>query len=163
MLVLDWPWWVGLFLLLGLVGMWHCGLSSSGRSCIKKKEQQFVSQIIEQDEALYKIPQGGRDRSQVTELQDRFKEAVDALEGLPSEEAGQPALCAAVVHGHRRERLGQDHRHQERQARQPLCRDDPDLGAFRHKELRLVVLRAGRHHRHGRPVCHSRGRGPGQG
>ena len=52
-LVLNWPWWVGLFLLLGVIGV-GVAVYLIKQILIKRKEQKFVSQIVEQDEAYLK-------------------------------------------------------------------------------------------------------------
>jgi len=46
---IGWPWWVGFFLLLGLIGI-GLGLIYVKKLLLRKREQKFVSQIIEQDD-----------------------------------------------------------------------------------------------------------------
>jgi len=87
-LVLNWPWWVGLFLLLGVVGM---GIAAYlvKKILVKRKEQLFVSQIVEQDEA-YLNSLKADERKQFADLQSRFREAVDALKGSHLRKLGNP-------------------------------------------------------------------------
>ena len=49
-LVLNWPWWVGLFLILFVIGI-GIAVYLIKQILIKRREQKFVSQIIEQDNA----------------------------------------------------------------------------------------------------------------
>lgn len=87
-LVLNWPWWVGLFLLLGVVGM---GIAAYliKHILMKKREQKFVSQIVEQDEAYLKSLKAD-ELKHFTDLQSRFKEAIDALKGSHLKKLGNP-------------------------------------------------------------------------
>lgn len=87
-LVLNWPWWVGFFILLGLVGI-GIGVYLLRQVLVKKKEQQFVSRIIEQNEADMKAMKED-ERKHVTELQERFREAVAALKGSHLKKQGNP-------------------------------------------------------------------------
>jgi type VI secretion system protein ImpL len=87
-LALDWPWWVGLFILLGLVGLWIAFLFFK-KLWARKREQQFVQQIIEQDESQLK-QLAERDRAEGKELQDRWKEAIDALKSSHLKRLGNP-------------------------------------------------------------------------
>lgn len=76
-LSMDWPWWVGIFLLLGLVGLW-IGVLFIRKILLRRKEQQFVGQVIAQDD--YRIKSvSGKEREELQELQDRWKEAIGAL------------------------------------------------------------------------------------
>jgi type VI secretion system protein ImpL len=87
-LVLNWPWWVGFFLLLGLAGIGIAGYLIR-QIWIKKKEQQFVSQIVEQDEVYIKSLKED-EKKNVTDLQARFTEAVAALKGSHLKKLGNP-------------------------------------------------------------------------
>lgn len=46
-LLLDWPWWVGFFVLLGIIGL-GIALLFLKKIWARRREQQFVHQIIEQ-------------------------------------------------------------------------------------------------------------------
>jgi type VI secretion system protein ImpL len=87
-LVLNWPWWVGLFLLLGVMG---AGIAAYliKQILMKKREEKFVSQLVEQDEAYLKSLKADELR-QFTDLQSRFKEAIDALKGSSLKKLGNP-------------------------------------------------------------------------
>ena len=87
-LFIDWPWWVGLFILLGLVGL-GLGLVFIRKIWLRRREQQFVDQIIEQDDSYLKT-MGYKDRERSQELQDRWKEAMDALRGSHLKKYGNP-------------------------------------------------------------------------
>jgi type VI secretion system protein ImpL len=85
---LDWPWWVGFFLLLILVGL-GIGVFLLRKIWLRRREQQFVQQVIEQDEAHLKtLTEKERDASK--ELQDRWKEAIDALRHSHLRKYGNP-------------------------------------------------------------------------
>jgi len=87
-LVLDWPWWVGFFILIGLVGLSIAAylLQQIWR---KKREQLFVSEITEQDEAYRKTLQES-ERKNLDEVQARFTEAVAALKRSHLKKLGNP-------------------------------------------------------------------------
>jgi len=87
-LVLNWPWWVGLFLLLGVAGLGVAGYLIK-QILTKRKEQRFVSQIIEQDEASLRSMKN-EDRQHLQDLQERFREAVAALKGSHLKKLGNP-------------------------------------------------------------------------
>lgn len=86
--VLMWPWWVGLIVLFGLVGI-VCGLLFLRKLWLRRREQQFVDKIINQDEArLRNLKQTEREQSK--DLQDRWKEAIQALRSSHLKRLGNP-------------------------------------------------------------------------
>lgn len=87
-LVMDWPWWVGFFLLLGIAG---AGIGSLflKKILLRRKEQMFVSQVIAQDEARLKSLQG-KEKTEHTEIQNKWKEAVEALKRSHLKKQGNP-------------------------------------------------------------------------
>ncbi len=87
-LSLDWPWWVGFIFLLILVGLGIGGLFLR-RILLKRKEQRFVQQVIEQDEAQLKTLTG-KEKDELKEIQDRWKEAVEALRRSHLKKYGNP-------------------------------------------------------------------------
>jgi type VI secretion system protein ImpL len=87
-LVLDWPWWVGFFILLGLVGI-GIAVYLIKQLLHKKKEQRFVSQVIEQDEASMRSMKDD-EKQHLADLQGRFREAVAALKGSHLKKLGNP-------------------------------------------------------------------------
>jgi len=86
--LLDWPWWVGLFLLLGLLGLGIAYLFLR-KLFLRRREQRFVQQVIEQDEAHQKSL-AGKEREELKDLQDRWKEAVETLRRSPLRKYGNP-------------------------------------------------------------------------
>jgi len=87
-LSLDWPWWVGFFVLLGLLGV-GLSLVFFRKIWLRRREQDFVQEIIAQDDSYVKSL-GDKDRGQSKELQDRWKEAMDALRHSHLRKYGNP-------------------------------------------------------------------------
>jgi type VI secretion system protein ImpL len=87
-LSLDWPWWVGLFLLLALAGM-GIGIVFLKKLWFRRREQKFVQQVIAQDEAHLKTLKG-KEIDESKELQARWKEAVEALRRSHLRKYGNP-------------------------------------------------------------------------
>ncbi len=84
----GWPWWVGIFLIIGLIGVGLVGIIIK-KVLLKKKEQEFVSQIIEQDNAYIQSLKAD-EKKHVSELQEKWKEAVDALKSSHLKKQGNP-------------------------------------------------------------------------
>ncbi|RPJ04401.1 MAG: type VI secretion system protein ImpL, partial [Deltaproteobacteria bacterium] len=87
-LSLDWPWWVGIFILLFLAGL-GIGFLFLRRIWLRRREQQFVDQVIEQDASRMKAL-AGKERDDLKDLQDRWKEAVEALRRSHLRKQGNP-------------------------------------------------------------------------
>jgi type VI secretion system protein ImpL len=87
-LALNWPWWVGIFLLLILMGL-GVGFLFIRKLMLRRKEQQFVQQVIEQDESQLKNL-SGKEKDDLKELQERWKEAVEALRRSHLRKQGNP-------------------------------------------------------------------------
>ncbi|MFA7061504.1 MAG: type VI secretion protein IcmF/TssM N-terminal domain-containing protein [Pedobacter sp.] len=87
-LVLDWPWWVGGFILLCIVGLCFGGFFLK-KILLRRKEQKFVQQVIADDESHLKKLQG-KERDEYQDLQNRWKEAVDTLRGSHLKKQGNP-------------------------------------------------------------------------
>lgn len=86
--LMDWPWWVGIFLLLGVIGL-VIGALFLKKLLKRRNEQQFVQQVIEQDESrLKKLSQ--QERDELKELQDKWKEAVETLRRSHLKKHGNP-------------------------------------------------------------------------
>ncbi|MGQ9695124.1 MAG: type VI secretion protein IcmF/TssM N-terminal domain-containing protein [Thermodesulfobacteriota bacterium] len=85
---LDWPWWVGIFLLLVLLGI-GIGLLFLRKILHRRREQKFVQQVIEQDEAHLKSL-AGKEREDLKELQNRWKEAIETLRRSHLRKYGNP-------------------------------------------------------------------------
>jgi type VI secretion system protein ImpL len=87
-LLLNWPWWVGLFLLLILIGL-GIGVLFLRKILLKRREEQFVQQVIEQDESHLKT-MSGKEKDDLKELQNRWKEAIEALRKSHLRKYGNP-------------------------------------------------------------------------
>ncbi len=85
---LDWPWWTGLFILLGLAGL-VMGLFLLKKIMSRRREQHFVNQIVEQDNRRLK-GLSDKERQQSKALQERWKEAVDTLRRSHLRKYGNP-------------------------------------------------------------------------
>lgn len=87
-LLLNWPWWVGLFLLLILIGL-GIGFLFLRKIWLRRREEKFVQQVIEQDESHLKTV-SGKEKDDLQELQNRWKEAIHALRGSHLRKFGNP-------------------------------------------------------------------------
>ena len=87
-LVLDWPWWVGFFLLLLLGGLW-LGCRFLRKLWKRRREENFVSDMTEQDMARMRAVSDS-DKTQMKELHDRWKEAVEKLRASHLKKLGNP-------------------------------------------------------------------------
>lgn len=85
---LNWPWWVGIFLLLILLGL-GLGLLFLRKIWHRRREQKFVQQVIEQDEAHLKSLTG-KEREELKEIQNRWKEAIETLRRSHLRKYGNP-------------------------------------------------------------------------
>lgn len=86
--IMSWPWWVGLFLLLCLVGI-GVGFLFVRKILQRRKEQNFVQDVIEQDTSQVKA-MSSAEQSQMLEIQQRWKEAVDTLKRSHLKKQGNP-------------------------------------------------------------------------
>ncbi len=84
----GWPWWVGFFVLIGIVGIW-IGLIFIKKLFLRRREQHFVQQVIEQDQSRMQS-MSARDRDQLQGLQDRWKEAIQTLRQSHLKKRGNP-------------------------------------------------------------------------
>lgn len=87
-LLLNWPWWMGFFLLLFLLGLGIVFLFLR-KIWLKRREERFVQQVIEQDESNLKALTG-KEKDDLKELQLRWKEAVEALRRSHLRKYGNP-------------------------------------------------------------------------
>ena len=87
-LFLGWPWWVGFCVLIGLAGL-AVGIVFLKKLFQRKREQQFVQQVIHQ-EAAYVATMADKDKERSQELQARWKEAMDALRNSHLKKMGNP-------------------------------------------------------------------------
>jgi type VI secretion system protein ImpL len=87
-LILDWPWWVGFFLLLLLAGV-GLGCYFLRKMWRRRREENFVSDMAEQDAACIRAL-SAKEKSKLKELQDRWKNAVDRLRKSHLRKLGNP-------------------------------------------------------------------------
>ncbi len=87
-LVLNWPWWVAMFLLV-LLAAGVVGWFIVRKLMARRREQAFVSEVISQDEAYLKSL-SGKEKEEQSELQQRWKEAVETLKKSHLREKGNP-------------------------------------------------------------------------
>ena len=76
-LLMGWPWWVALFLLLLVAGLVIGGVIL-WKLWAKRREQRFVQEVLDQDESRMKA-MSAKERDDQQELQERWKEAVGTL------------------------------------------------------------------------------------
>ncbi len=84
----KWPWWVGIFVLIGFAGIW-VGVIFLKKLLVKKREQDFVSQVIEQDQSKLAMLEG-KEKERQKELQEKWKEAITALKKSHLKKQGNP-------------------------------------------------------------------------
>jgi len=87
-LFVGWPWWVALFLLLLLAGFF-VGVIFLRKLWLRKRERNFVREISEEDSARLKALSAG-ENSEVRELRDRWKKAIDTLRKSHLKKQGNP-------------------------------------------------------------------------
>lgn len=87
-LVFDWPWWVGLCLLLLLTGLALGGFFLR-KIWLRRREQNFVNDLSEQDLARAKAL-SQQEKSELGTLQDRWKSAVETLRNSHLKKLGNP-------------------------------------------------------------------------
>lgn len=87
-LLIGWPWWVGFFVLLGLVGL-ALGGWVLRKFLKRRREQRFIHQIVAQDEAA-RAQLAPKEQDVAKELQARWKEAVEALRKSHLRKYGNP-------------------------------------------------------------------------
>ena len=87
-LSLGWPLWTGVFILIGLFGIFLAVIFFK-KLWLRRREERFVNQVINQDQA-YIQTLGEKDRKNSKELQDRWKEAVDTLRKSHLRKYGNP-------------------------------------------------------------------------
>ena len=85
---IGWPWWVGFFILMGLLGI-GVGIVFLKKVLGRRREQRFVNQVIEQDQHYLKSL-GDKERKSSQELQDRWKEAMETLRKSHLRKYGNP-------------------------------------------------------------------------
>lgn len=87
-LVFDWPWWVGLFLLLLLTGLTLGGFFLY-KIWLRRREQNFVNDLSEQDLAKAKAL-SQQEKNELNSLQDRWKSAIGTVRNSHLKKLGNP-------------------------------------------------------------------------
>lgn len=87
-LSLDWPWWVAFFILMAIVGL-YIGFLFLRKIWLRRREQNFVQEVISQDEYHLNTLKG-KEKDELKELQDKWKEAVEALRRSHLRKYGNP-------------------------------------------------------------------------
>jgi len=85
---IGWSWWVGVFILMGLLGL-ALGAVLLKKTWIRRREQRFVQQVIQQDED-YHATLSDRDKEGARELQEKWKQAMAALRRSHLKKYGNP-------------------------------------------------------------------------
>jgi type VI secretion system protein ImpL len=85
---MSWPWWLGLFFLIGFAGLSLVWIFIR-KLLLRRREQHFVHQVIQQDEA-YLQGIGNADQEGQRELQARWQEAIDTLKASHLSKYGNP-------------------------------------------------------------------------
>lgn len=86
--VLSWPWWVGFFLLLLLVGMVF-GLVFARKLWSRRQEQNFVRDISDQDMARLRAV-SEKEMSEMKDLQEKWRAAIDTVRKSHLKKQGNP-------------------------------------------------------------------------
>lgn len=84
----GWPWWVGVAMLVGILGIW-VGILFVKRSFLRRREKEFVRRVIAQDQAAIQTAPL-HERQQLMELQEDWKKAVEQLLGSNLRKKGNP-------------------------------------------------------------------------
>ena len=87
-LLMQWPWWVALFLLLLVAGLVIGGITL-WKVWARRREQRFVQEVLDQDESRMKA-MSAKERDDQRELQERWKEAVGTLRKSHLKKQGNP-------------------------------------------------------------------------
>lgn len=87
-LIFNWPWWVGIFLALLIAGLAVGGFFLR-KIWLRRREQNFVNDMSEQDLAAAKAL-STRERSDIKDLQGRWKSAVETLRTSHLKKLGNP-------------------------------------------------------------------------
>ena len=85
---LNWEWWVGLLILTGLLSLLLGGIFLK-KIWLRRREQRFIHQVIEQDESYLKTL-SDNEMGSSKEIQERWKEAIDTLRRSHLKKRGNP-------------------------------------------------------------------------
>jgi len=84
---MQWPWWVASFFLLGYAGLYLSWIFIR-KLLLRRREQNFVHQVIEQDDAYIKGMESGQEG--LRELQGCWQEAIETLKSSHLNKQGNP-------------------------------------------------------------------------
>lgn len=87
-LMAGWPWWVGFFFLIGILGV-VLFIVFIKKLLARRSEKQFVQKVIAEDESRIRS-MGKNQQANSRELQERWKEAVSALRKSHLKKFGNP-------------------------------------------------------------------------
>lgn len=87
-LLLDWPWWTGFFFVLFFLGV-ALGIYLIRKMLLRRREKQFVDQIVSQDDMLLK-GMADKEREQSQQLQASWTEAINTLKSSHLKKLGNP-------------------------------------------------------------------------
>ncbi len=87
-LMAGWPWWVGFFFLIGILGIFLFVVFIK-KLLARRSEKNFVHQVIAEDDSRIKSMDKGQQAGS-NELQERWKEAVGALRKSHLKKFGNP-------------------------------------------------------------------------
>lgn len=87
-LVLNWPWWAALCLLL-LITAACVGLYLLRALLLRRREQYFVQEVVEQDKSVLQA-MGGREKEHVSLLMKEWKAGIAILKGSHLKRQGNP-------------------------------------------------------------------------
>ena len=87
-LVFGWPWWVGLFLMLLIIGL-ALGSFFLRKIWLRRREQNFVNDLGEQDLAKAKTL-SLQEKSELNSLQEHWKSAIETLRNSHLKKRGNP-------------------------------------------------------------------------
>jgi type VI secretion system protein ImpL len=85
---MEWEWWVGLLILTGLLSL-LLGFVFFKKIWLRRREQRFIHQVIEQDES-YLNNLSDKERGSSKEIQERWKEAIGTLRKSHLKKRGNP-------------------------------------------------------------------------
>ena len=87
-LTFNWPWWVGIFLVLLLAGLVAGGFFLR-KIWVRRREQNFVDEMSEQDLAVAKAL-SEKEKNELKDLQDRWKSAIETVRNSHLKKLGNP-------------------------------------------------------------------------
>jgi type VI secretion system protein ImpL len=87
-LIFNWPWWVGIFLILLLAGLVVGGFFLR-KIWIRRREQNFVNDMSEQDLAAAKAL-SEKEKNNLKDLHDHWKSAIETLRNSHLKKLGNP-------------------------------------------------------------------------